>query len=43
LLAWAEKTSKLLLLCIEGNQFSEDLRKRFISLSNQSKNINLVI
>ena len=43
LLAWAEKASKLLLLCIEGNQFSEDLRKRFISLSNQSKNINLVI
>jgi hypothetical protein len=43
LLAWAGKSSKSLLLCIEGNRFSQNLRKRFITLSDRSKNIKLVI
>ena len=43
LLAWAGKSSKSLLLCIEGNRFSKNLRERFITLSDRSKNIELVI
>ena len=43
LLAWVRQTTRLTMLCIEGNHFSSDLKERFIAHARANSDLSLYI